>query len=704
MKCAATVIGTGVIAAASLATRAGVPIAWNNALGGDWQTAANWDPMAVPGLSDAVLIGLGGVYTVSVLGTDAAAADLTISNADATLAVRSARSLTLGQSLHNLGVVTINPTASIATTQVRVADGVVLTGTGRIVLNAPGVRSWISPVTPGASFTQSAGHTIRGEGQISTGITNHGLVLADVPGGVLILNNSPKTNHAQMSAANGGTLRFQASTINQSPTAVIGADGAGSKIEFIGVTVHGGTIQTSGGGLISISQGDATIGNLTLAGDSEIANARFLNVSGDIAHHGRMTVNPAAGTSTTSVRIADGTTFSGDGLITLNAPASRAQILPATVDASFTQASGHTIEGHGQITAGMTNNGLVVANDDGLGLILSSNPKVNNATMRAEGGGTLIFSGQTITQSPAATITADGPGSTIQLAGVTVHGGTMQTSDGGVISVLGGDSTISDVTLAGDSQITGARTLSASGHIVHTGHMVVNPAASASATSLRVTDGTAFTGDGRITLNAPGAHARITPATAGAVLTIGPGQTIGGIGQIAAAMRLEGTIAPGSSVGALIASQPITMMASAVFEAEVAGPADADQINSTSSFQANGTLNVTLVEGFNPPLTWNAVLVNATLGVSGAFDTINAPQPADNRLAFRAVYTPTQIRIGVFCTADVNADGLLNFFDISRFIADYNAGNPAADIAAPIGVLNFFDIAAFIARYNSGCP
>lgn len=46
----------------------------------------------------------------------------------------------------------------------------------------------------------------------------------------------------------------------------------------------------------------------------------------------------------------------------------------------------------------------------------------------------------------------------------------------------------------------------------------------------------------------------------------------------------------------------------------------------------------------------------------------------------------------------------LNFFDISSFIALYNAGDSSADLAEPFGTLNFFDISAFIGLYNAGCP
>lgn len=56
------------------------------------------------------------------------------------------------------------------------------------------------------------------------------------------------------------------------------------------------------------------------------------------------------------------------------------------------------------------------------------------------------------------------------------------------------------------------------------------------------------------------------------------------------------------------------------------------------------------------------------------------------------------------CTADLNGDGMLNFFDISAYITLFNDGDAAADFAAPFGTLNFFDISAYIGAFNAGCP
>jgi hypothetical protein len=76
-------------------------------------------------------------------------------------------------------------------------------------------------------------------------------------------------------------------------------------------------------------------------------------------------------------------------------------------------------------------------------------------------------------------------------------------------------------------------------------------------------------------------------------------------------------------------------------------------------------------------------------------------------VAFEDTDNHRVLRESVFidlCDADFNNDAMVNFFDISSFIAAYNTQDPAADLAAPFGTFNFFDLAAFISLYNDGCP
>ena len=61
------------------------------------------------------------------------------------------------------------------------------------------------------------------------------------------------------------------------------------------------------------------------------------------------------------------------------------------------------------------------------------------------------------------------------------------------------------------------------------------------------------------------------------------------------------------------------------------------------------------------------------------------------------------IDLVVPCLADMNADGQLDFFDVSAFIVAYQNLNPTADFNSD-GVFNFFDVSVFLTEFLAGCP
>lgn len=54
------------------------------------------------------------------------------------------------------------------------------------------------------------------------------------------------------------------------------------------------------------------------------------------------------------------------------------------------------------------------------------------------------------------------------------------------------------------------------------------------------------------------------------------------------------------------------------------------------------------------------------------------------------------------CPADRNGDGDLDFFDVSDFLADFNAMDPSADINDDDS-FDFFDVSGYLALFNAGC-
>jgi len=53
--------------------------------------------------------------------------------------------------------------------------------------------------------------------------------------------------------------------------------------------------------------------------------------------------------------------------------------------------------------------------------------------------------------------------------------------------------------------------------------------------------------------------------------------------------------------------------------------------------------------------------------------------------------------------ADLNEDGVLDFFDIQQFLSAFAAQDPQADFAPPAGVFDFFDVQEFLAIFSLGC-
>jgi hypothetical protein len=87
--------------------------------------------------------------------------------------------------------------------------------------------------------------------------------------------------------------------------------------------------------------------------------------------------------------------------------------------------------------------------------------------------------------------------------------------------------------------------------------------------------------------------------------------------------------------------------------------------------------------------------------ITGKFDAIIIPTPPAGFVT-RVYNDGSNLFVGQTCPSDTNLDGALNFFDVSVFLNNYNAGSAAADLNGD-GVLNFFDVSTFLNSYNMGC-
>lgn len=90
----------------------------------------------------------------------------------------------------------------------------------------------------------------------------------------------------------------------------------------------------------------------------------------------------------------------------------------------------------------------------------------------------------------------------------------------------------------------------------------------------------------------------------------------------------------------------------------------------------------------------NAYLAGLNLDPIDGEDT---PSAAD-RLVLTGLVGPTMCS-----AADINSDGVLDFFDISGFLSAFSSMDSSADINND-GSYDFFDISAFLSVFAQGCP
>lgn len=93
------------------------------------------------------------------------------------------------------------------------------------------------------------------------------------------------------------------------------------------------------------------------------------------------------------------------------------------------------------------------------------------------------------------------------------------------------------------------------------------------------------------------------------------------------------------------------------------------------------------------------------IDLAGAERRVDDPDTADTGVGAAPIVDAGayEYQPEVTCQADVNGDGLLDFFDVSTFLAQFSAHNPAADLNGD-GHFDFFDVSIFLNLFSSGCP
>src|SRR5262249_41209995 len=149
------------------------------------------------------------------------------------------------------------------------------------------------------------------------------------------------------------------------------------------------------------------------------------------------------------------------------------------------------------------------------------------------------------------------------------------------------------------------------------------------------------------------------------------GGTLTGSGTITGNVANSGgAIAPGTAAatGAIALHSTYTQGANAAYNAKIGGAAAGqfDQLSANGAATLNGTLNVSLLNGFSPSQGQSFVILTAT-SITGTFPTTNLP-PLGTGLAWKVNYTATTVTLTVGLAPDltITKSHTGNFFQTQK--------------------------------------
>jgi hypothetical protein len=527
---------------------------WNGPAGlggtGNWADASSWSTGIVPensatkydvdidgGKAAASTVNLSGSFQIDNLTVDAGDA-LNIANGSAlnVSADGTAASVT------NNGLINLNSTNAF--TDFFISANTALNGAGTVQLsNSVDNRIYASG---NQTLTIGTGQTIQGSGQIGvnqTTIVNNGIIDANTSAGMTISAGAGGFTNNNIVEANDALLTLEGSYTN---TAATIQALTGGEVEFAGATVTGGTLSSSGTGLIDFANTN-TLSNVTISNNSTEENGAAVTITGGaLTNNGIYSMNSSG--AFTDLIIAASTAFSGTGTFQLSNSVDNR--IYASGNQTLTIGSGQTIQGSGQIGINQTtivNNGIIDANTSA-GMTISAGAGGFTNNNLVEANGTLL----TMVGSFANTTTIEAlTGGEVKFTGATVTSGILTATGTGFIDFAGTD-TLSNVTINGNStQENGVAVTVTGGALTNNSTYSMN--SSGASTDLIITANTTFSGTGTFQLS-NSVDNRIY-ASGDQTLTVGSGLTIQGSGQIGIGQTVltnNGVIDANSSAGLTI--------------------------------------------------------------------------------------------------------------------------------------------------------
>jgi len=498
-------------------------VTWKTATSGLWQTGSDWSNGTGPGTTDDALLTVSGSpYTVTVSGLNVTVNSVQLS-ANATLDINGGSSFTMtsgtgsganagtiivenndflfwGGNVNNSGTIELNANGNLS--DVRLNASMTLSGGGKVIMSDNANNRIFS--APGNGTLTNVNDIIAGAGQIGVGqtvVVNESKGVIDGTGtNALVLsgnNGSVWINSGKIeSTSTGGLIINNNTTIDSTSGGTIQAIGKGSNVQLANATLRGGTLATSGGGVIETVSGngglDGTHGAVNNTGSFVVSNATDLFVAGTINNTGTITVN-SSGNTTNMILTSPTVLLTGGGLVSMSNNGAN-QIFGSVSGDTLINVN-DTIAGSGNLGANQMTlvngaKGVIDANQTTQLVVQTPNFVTNLGLMESTSTGGLLIQG-TVVDNAGGTISA--AGGNVNLGnGSTIQGGTLDSSGGGVIETVGGNGgidgvTFGAVTLAGTVVVNNATQLFATGTINDAGS-TIELNAGVNTTQLRITD------------------------------------------------------------------------------------------------------------------------------------------------------------------------------------------------------------------------
>ena len=639
--------------------------------GGDgfWRTPANWDPDGVPDGpgSGAVIEAPGptiqgfsytiGQLVVTVSGHLVVGPSARLSFATPIIGFTNRGQITvlnrlnLGGPIINTGDIFVGSdnAAIAAVLDIQEFGATVSTGgafpgfTGEIEM---GFRSEIRGGTGERLFFDD--QRVHGFGTIQADFTNQGqsVIAADVENQVLVLlppaGSGGSVNEATLRANAEGTLRLLDLTLTNTGKILAESD---SEVLLDGTTVTGGTLETSGTGVIRVPAASAaSLTDVTILHDDSVmdhtdlfvANRSDLTLAGTIDNRGEIEVFNNSVFPNNVILSAGDVTLTGGGRLRLSGENVAMTGPPGT----FLTLEDQHLQGEGSIGACRINfvidsPSIIEADVDGSTLTLSPDDLILN-------GGTLL---------------ADA-GASLRLRGIVTNNETIQANDGAIFGFAtltnnmngfldGGKYFVIDSGRGASISLsrTGVETLGAEAWIFLVGpNSEIFFGTLSLESTLQQIDGFlelfqrnfVRTANGELRIDGRLAVRGGSVFDVGDVLVLGPDGQIDGDGTVRSESAFAGgTVAPGESPGVLTLDSNVTLEATAQLHIEFAGTTlgtEFDHLTVTKNLTLGGELQVSLTDDFVPNSLDTFEIVSAS-SISGSFSntTDNRVTTSDGR-------------------------------------------------------------------------